>query len=219
MAPSNSVADRTSEQAPLEPARPVASLQSPALRALVAAVILNAAIAIWAVLAGDLSETAGRILASSFILTAAIVAVLANAIPWERRIVWPSPVVAIAAIGAAFVLVETLIWTSFDSTPVVKTFGSALTVAGAATLVDNVGLVPSSPRRQWLDRAHFGATVVAAVTIVIAIWAETDTAWMMRTIGVESIIVAALTLLVPIVARLDHLAPPPSPPGPRPSGG
>lgn len=42
-----------------------------------------------------------------------------------------------------------------------------------------------------------------AITVVVAAWAEPDVAWYARLIGVEGVLVAAATLLIPVLARFS----------------
>ena len=74
-------------------------------------------------------------------------------------------------------------------------------VAAATTLAASLALVPASGPLRWLPPLTDGLIAALAVTIVFGIWAEPDADWYPRLLGVEGVLVAAATLLLPVLSR------------------
>ncbi len=186
------------------------------LSAFLASIAVNTILGIWALLAGDFGDTQAKILVTSFCVSAAMLGALVNAFPLGRRVMWPLPVVATASFAAGFAELVLIVWAEPDGSAWAKSVTTLLIIGAGATLVGLIGLLPL--RR--LDRlARFLHTVVTAAlvtTLIAMMWTEVDAAWLGRLIGVESVLVAALTLAVPTLARYRPTEPPPSRPGSRP---
>ena len=57
-------------------------------------IAVNAVLGIWALLVDDFGEIQGKILTSSFLVSATMVGLLMNAVPMRERVLWPLPVIA-----------------------------------------------------------------------------------------------------------------------------
>jgi hypothetical protein len=172
-------------------------------------VVVNAVLGIWALLAGDFGETQEKVLITSFMVSAAMLSVLVNAPAMQRRCLWPVPVIGAATGAGGFALFIVVIWIEYEGPGAVwiKLTGSALVVAAAATLASALALIALADRYRLLQPVARGLIAALAVSILIAIWGELDMDWYARLIGVFSVLVAAVTLLIPVVSRFGSGGP------------
>ena len=178
------------------------------LVAFLVSVAVNAVLGIWALVSNDFGPTQEKILATSFCVSGAMLGVLVNSPAIGRRVRWPAPAVGAVSAATAFLLLIAVVWVELDSIWWGKTIASLLIAAAGTTLIGLIGLLALRPEYELLRLIHTAATVVLVVTGVVALWAEIDADWVIRTIGVESIVVAALTLVVPALARYRPLQEP-----------
>lgn len=167
----------------------------------VASILVNAVLGIWALLVGDFGTTQEKVLGSSFLLSAAMLSVLVNVPAIRRRPLWPAPLVGAIAGAFGFVLFIGLLWTEPDADGWDKLAGSSLVVAAAATLACGLALIPTPDRFRRMRPVGNVLIALLGVSIVIAIWAEADTDWYARLVGVQGVLVAAMTLLIPVLSR------------------
>lgn len=173
------------------------------LRLFVASVLANAVLGIWALLSGDFGETQGKILGTSFLVSAAMLSVLINGPAVRRHALWPAPLVGAVTSASGFALFTVFLWIEPDDERWFKLAGSLLVVAGAATLASSLALIALSARLRWLQPVSNVLITLLGGTIVVGLWAEPDTSWYARLVGIEGVLVAAVTLLVPVLARFS----------------
>lgn len=168
----------------------------------VVSILVNAVLGIWALLSGEFGETQGKVLGTSFLVSAAMLSVLVNTPALRRGVLWPVPAVGAAAGASGFALFIVLMWTEAGDDRWFKLAGSFLVVAAGATLASSLALIttPAGPLR-WLQLLGNALITVLAVTVLYGLWIEPDTEWYARLVGVEGVLVAALTLLVPVLSR------------------
>ena len=142
------------------------------LRLFVASIVVNAVLGIWALLAGDFGDTQGKVLATSFLVSAAMLSVLLNSPAIGRRALWPAPLVGAAAGAAGFALFTVLLWADADEALWFRLAGSLLVVAAAATLSSSLALVPRGGGPRWLPAVADLLIAILAVTAVAGIWFE-----------------------------------------------
>lgn len=171
------------------------------LDAFVASIVVNAALGIWALLSGDFGETQGKILGTSFLLSAAMLAVLVNIPALRRRCLWPAPAIGAATGAAGFALFVVLLWTEAGDDRWFRLAGSFLVVAAAATLASSLTLIEIPALVGWLRVAGNGLIALLAATILYGIWFDPGAAWYARSVGVQGVLVAASTLLIPVLSR------------------
>ncbi len=171
------------------------------LIAFLASVAINAVLGIWALVSNDFGPTQEKILATSFCVSGAMLGVLVNGPAAGRRVRWPAPAVGAISAATGFLLLIAVVWAELDSIWWGKTIASLLMSAAGATLIGLIGLLALRPHYESLRMIHNAATVVLVASAIAALWAEIDADWVIRAIGVESIVVAALTLVVPALAR------------------
>ncbi|MGB5759260.1 MAG: hypothetical protein WBM50_20270 [Acidimicrobiales bacterium] len=171
------------------------------LNLFVASILVNAVLGIWALLSGDFGETQGKVLGTSFLVSAAMLSVLVNIPALRRRALWPAPSVGAAAGASGFALFIVLMWTEAGDDRWFKLAGSFLVVAAGATLASSLALLTKSAPLRWLQAVGNALITLLALTVLFGLWFEPDNDWFGRIIGVEGVLVAALTLLIPVLSR------------------
>lgn len=172
-----------------------------ALGAFIASIVANAIIGIWALLSGDFGETQGKVLLTSMLVSAAMLGILVNMPAVRRRVVWPMPVVGAMSAAAGFALFIVLAWADAETEEWFKVAGSLLVVAAAATLSSSLAIPSSQDVLRWLlPLAHVLITVLA-LTVLYGLWFEPDSEPYARLVGVEAVLVAAATLVIPVLPR------------------
>ena len=184
------------------------------LNAFLASVAVNAVLGIWALLSSDFGQTEGKVLATSFCVSGAMLGVLVNGTALTKRALWPVPAVAATSAAAGFLLLIAIVWVEPDADWWWKSLVSLLATAAGGTLVALLALLSLQRVHEPLRLAHGVATGLLVATSIAAAWSEADADWVARLIGVESIVVAALTLTVPALARFR----PPESPAPDEPG-
>ncbi len=177
------------------------TLRTTALRLFLTSIAINAALGIWALLVEDFGGTQEKILASSFLVSGAMLAVLINGAPLTRRVLWPVPLVAVSGLVLGFVLLLVAVWAEVDSVTLGKSLGTAFVLGGAATVSGLLGLLPLRPAHHLLRLVANALVAALAVTVVAVIWMERGGPTIARVIGVQSILVAACTLALPALSR------------------
>ncbi|MGB1682534.1 MAG: hypothetical protein ACPHFO_09360, partial [Acidimicrobiales bacterium] len=88
---------------------------------------------------------------------------------------------------------------------------SGLVIGGAATLATALRLIGEPAPAVWLRSMTEIAIAALSVTVLAVVWNEGGDDWVARLIGIESIAVAAGTLLIPVLARFGRGAQMPAP--------
>lgn len=189
------------------------------LRLFLTSVGVNAVLGIWALLSGDFGETQGRVLATSFLVSAAMLSVLVNSPAMQRRALWPAPLIGAVTGASGFALFTVLVWIEPDEEGWFKLAGSLLVAAAAATLASSLALIALPARLGWMRPVSNGLITLLAITIVVGLWAEPDARWYIRLVGIEGVLVAAMTLSIPALARFSPSEPPDRTQKSGPSGG
>ncbi|MCB0872646.1 MAG: hypothetical protein H6531_06950 [Actinobacteria bacterium] len=186
------------------------------LRLFVVSVLVNAVLGIWALLApGRFGETQGKVLGTSFLVSAAMLSVLVNAPAIRLRVRWPAPAIGAVAGASGFALLTVLVWTEPGGERWYKLMGTLLVAAAALTLVSSLGLLPPLARLRWLPAVADLLIGLLALAIIVALWFDMDTPGYARLIGVLAVLVAAVTLLLPVLSRFSgfRAVSEPAPPG------
>lgn len=171
---------------------------------LVGSVVFNAALGIYALLVGEFGDLEQNILFTSLSVSAAGVLALACAPAWERRLVPPLPRIGVVATIGALALAVAAIWLADPPEWLVN---SAFTLVVAAVLGAHgslLALAGLAGRFRWVLGAAIAAGLVLGAMIVSAIWAEPDSEWFGRALGVVAVLFAAFTVLVPIFHRASR---------------
>lgn len=171
------------------------------LNVFLASIAVNAVLGIWALLIEDFGQTQGKVLATSFLVSAMMLSILVNGSPLERRVLWPVPVLSAMSAALAFTIFIVMVWTELDETTPLKLAFSALAVGAGGTLAGLLQLFSLRINHELLRRANQVVIGLLVVSTVIAIWIELDQEWFARYIGILSVLVAAMTLAIPALAR------------------
>lgn len=174
-----------------------------------ASIFTNALFGIWA-LAGSLGELESHILFTSLLITAcgAVAAACSVAIPEGR--LGPLPLIGIAAAVAGFAVLIAALWRDF--TP------PALWRAGATLVIVSIGAAYASllsgahlpGRLRRLVPTGYGLAAAAGAFLVAVVWGyDPGDSW--RLFFIAAVLLAAITIAVPIAARLrpSREGPPP----------
>ena len=167
----------------------------------VVSVLVNAVLGIWALLSGEFGETQGKVLGTSFLVSVAMLSVLVNIPALRRRALWPAPAFGATAGASGFALFIVLMWTEAGDDRWFKLAGSFLVVAAGATLASSLALLTKPASLRWLQAVGNALITLLAFTVLYGLWFEPDNDWFGRLIGVEGVLVAALTLLIPVLSR------------------
>lgn len=178
-----------------------ADIRRVALWLLIASVVVTAAIAIWAVALGDFDETTGRILGTSVSLAGGSLVALAAATGWER--IRPAAVIGIAGSVIGFGLLIIAIWTSPDPDWYWKTTTSAIVAGVTGAWIALLGNARLAAEHRWIEFVATTSAVILAGLVLVAIWGEIDESGFGRVIGVAAVVVAAMSVVVPVMHRLD----------------
>lgn len=180
------------------------SLRRAGLRVVVGLVVLNAALAIGVLLAGDFDGTGGRILATSLALTAAALLVLACEVGRESSRLGPAPALGAGAAVGGFAIIVASIWLEPAATWVGQLAGTFVAPAVAIALQSLVSLARLASRFRLAFPAVVVLSSLLAAMIVAVIWGDWEGDWLMRLIGVVAVALAAFTILVPLFHRASR---------------
>lgn len=177
------------------------------LWALVASLCVTAIVAIGTLLFADFDDTAGRILATTALLSlACLLSLPAGVLLDQRRAVllaWGT----IAASAAGFVLAMVVVWGEPEPEWPSRITWTLWLGAGAGAQAATVTalLRPGASRRLRLLHALsiFLASSLAAL-IAVAIWTEPDSDAFARAMGALAIAVVLTSLLQPILQRIER---------------
>ncbi|MEZ5102834.1 MAG: zinc ribbon domain-containing protein [Thermoleophilia bacterium] len=171
------------------------------VRGLVVAVAVNAALGIVALGGGEFGDTQRRVLLTSLAVSGTGVLVLACIPALERRRLGPLPYAGIAAAAAGGVLALVLAWLDDPPERLGQAFGTLVVLAVAIAYGSLIGLARLPGRRAWIVRASTVLALVLAALVTTTIWAAGDSSGMGRAIGVVAVLLAAGTVLVPVLHR------------------
>ncbi len=177
------------------------------MKFVLASIAVNAVIGIIAIVSGDFSDLDGKILVTSMSLTGGLILALASLTARTQRFVKYVPEGGAAFSIVGFALLIYGAWTAFDSDDVGKAAGTAILFAAGIT---HSGLLSRSrlmPRyRPVLQSAWlFAAVLVTMITMMIWTPFGEDNEIFPRVMGVVIILLAAVTLAVPVLHRSSRM--------------
>jgi hypothetical protein len=159
---------------------------------------------IWAILSGEFGELQGRVLLTTLTITGASVCGLACGAYWEtgRNRALPGMGIVLTLLGAGVVIFG--IWYKTSTTNFWKIAASICLVAIATAHISLLSLARLAGRYRWALAAAYLLAYLLAALLIIAMFAESNNSdWFPRLIGVVSILLAAVSLVVPIFHRLS----------------
>jgi len=182
------------------------------VRTVIGLIAINAAIAVFVLLSGDIGDTEGRILGTSLLATATAVLGMVCAPALAARRIRPVPVVGMAVAVAGFAMVTAAIWWEIDSVWFGKAAGSAYLIAAASALASLLSAWPIAGRAAWVGRAAYLLVGLASIALLAGMWFEIGTSGYWRAFAVVAVLLAAASLATPILHRSspqagrDHVA-------------
>ncbi|HXV32735.1 MAG TPA: hypothetical protein VD769_01900 [Gaiellaceae bacterium] len=179
------------------------------LWALVASLSVTAVIAIATLLFAEFDDTAGRILATTALLSLACLLSLSAGVLLDQRRAVALAWATIVASGAGFVLAMVVIWGDPGNETLSRITWSLWLGAGAGAQAATVTalLRPGASRR--LRVLHALSIVLAsslAAVIAVAIWTEPDSDAFARVMGALAVAAVLTSLLQPILQRIERPA-------------
>lgn len=181
--------------------------QSPkktALWLLIASVAISAVLGIWAILSGEFGELQGRVLLTTLTITGASICGLACGAYWEtgRNRAVPGLGIVLTIVGAGVVIFG--IWYQTSANNFWKIAASICLIAIATAHVSLLSLARLAGRYRLALVAAYVLAYLLAALLIVAMFAESNNSdWFPRLIGVVSILLASVSLVVPIFHRLS----------------
>jgi hypothetical protein len=174
---------------------------------LIASVAISAILGIAVILFGNFGQFEQKILATTSIVTMTSIFGLACGAYLETGRGKVLPYTGIAAAIASGLIWIVVIWApeSSDSRPVRVGFTATLT-AVACSLLSLLSLARLDARFTWSRNAAYLFVGTLWLLTFLAIWnfIDPDTDFIGRAFGVNSILVAALTIITPVFHKLSH---------------
>lgn len=187
----------------IAPTAPPTNWKRTGLTVFLASVALNAVIAI-AVILGVGGDAEWRILGTSLMLSAASIAVIANAAAHDRGRLGLLPFVVGAVVLVATGMGIVGVWAEPSGDAYYQWTGTFAVIGVAGTYAALIALPGLDPRHLWLRWAAVGLAGALAALTVASIWA--DDSFSGEVWGVLGVLLAAATIVVPVLARADQVA-------------
>ncbi len=178
------------------------SLRKRMLWLFVGCLAVTAAIAIVTVLTGAFSEFVGRVLASSASVSAASVCAMACAAYQERGARPELGAAGVALAGMTLAVALVAIWQ--QSVALVKWVLAMVCWSVAVAHAELLLLPRLAPRHRWIQRAAVVAIGTLAALLTWVVFDGDPDEALGRWLAVHSILVALLTLVVPVVWRIGR---------------
>lgn len=170
-----------------------------------ASIAVNAALGIYALLAPDFGETQGKILATSFCVTGAVLFALACEPAWERNMLGPVPYAGAALSALGFAVAIGTIWTEPASDSWGKALGTIFAIAFACTAASLLALARLAPRHAWVFRTTLALLALGALLVSVVFWLGDDPSEVyLRGMGVVLIVLAAFAVSIPVLHWIDR---------------
>jgi uncharacterized paraquat-inducible protein A len=165
---------------------------------------VNAALGIYALVSGDLGELERDVLFTSLTISGAGVLALACLPAAERGTLGPVPYIGMAAAVATSAVLFAVIWVPDPPQTLERIAWTLGVVAVTIAYGCVIGLASLAPRFRWAPWAALGLALVLGALVAVAIWGTGDAEWYGRTVGVVAVLLAAFTLLVPVLHRASR---------------
>ncbi len=177
-------------------------IRKSSLKVFIGFLIITAVIAIITVLAGDFGELQLKILATTFMISAASICSMSCAAFIEKRKLASVGLagIVLSAVGAFLVIAG--LWGEVDSERYWKTTVTFLVCSVAAAHAFLLVIPRLDGRHVWVQVVSVASIGILAVQIIAAVWSEIDEENYYRMLTVVAILVGLETLVVPILMKL-----------------
>ncbi len=175
-----------------------------ALWFLIISVAISAALGIIAILSGNFGDFEARVILTTVTISAASICALAAGALWENRSerTFPGITVALAILAAAVIIIG--IWGKISTTDYWKFSATVGVLAITFAQACLISLARLAPRFAWIRTLALVAIFFLASLIIVAICTEVSSEGFFKTMGATAILVAALTIMMPIFHRLSR---------------
>ena len=176
-----------------------------ALWFLIVSVSISALLGILAILSGTFGDLEARIILTTITISAASICALAAGALWENRgaRVLPRVTVALAILAAAIIIFG--IWAKISGEEFWKFAATIGVLAIACSQACLISLAQLAPRFAWTRIIALIAIFFLALLIIMTIHGEvTPEEGFFKLMGATAILVAALTIMMPIFHRLSR---------------
>lgn len=175
-----------------------------ALWFLIVSVALSAAFGIITIISGNFGDFEGRVILTTITISAASICALAAGAFWESRSarILPGVAVAFAILAAGLIIIG--IWVKIGGDEYWRSTATVgvLTIASAQACI--ISLARLAPRFAWTRTVALLGISFLAASIIITIWGEINSDGFFKAMGATAILVAALTIMMPIFHRLSR---------------
>jgi len=178
------------------------SMRRTLTRLVIALIVANAALAIVALLSGDIGDTEAKILGTSLLATACAVLAMMCAPALADHRLGAVPHLGIAGAIVGFGLVTAALWTEdIGAVWLGRTAATAFVVAVAAALACLLSAWKVRGAGAWVGGAANLLIVVTAGMILAAVWTDIAGSGYWRMFSVAAVLLAAAALAVPVLHR------------------
>lgn len=175
-----------------------------ALWFLIGSVALSAAFGIIAIISGNFGDFEGRVILTTITISAASICALAAGAFWESRSARTLPgfAVAFAVFAASLIIIG--IWGRIRGDEYWKSTATMGLFAIATAQACLISLARLAPRFAWTRTLALLAISFLTASITLTIWGEINDDGFYKAMGAAAILVAALTIMMPIFHRLSR---------------
>jgi hypothetical protein len=175
-----------------------------ALWFLIVSVALSAVLGIIVIISGNFGDFEGRVILTTITISATSICALAAGAFWESRRARTLPGVAVAFAILAAGLIIVGVWGRISETEYWKATATVgvLTIASAQACL--ISLARLAPRFAWTQTVALISIFLLAASIILTIWGEINEEGFYKAMGATAILVASLTIMMPIFHRLSR---------------
>jgi hypothetical protein len=174
-----------------------------ALWFLIISVALSALFGIIAIISGNFGDFEGRVILTTITISAASICALAAGALWESRSARTLPGIAVALAIFAATLIIIGVWGRISGDEYWKFTATVGVLAVATAQACLISLAQLARRFAWTRTVAFLAIFFLAALIILTIWGEIYEQGFYKAMGATAILVAALTIMMPIFHRLS----------------
>jgi hypothetical protein len=175
-----------------------------ALWFLIVSVAISAVLGIIAILTGDFGSLQIRIIMTTLTISAASICALTSGALWEARGQRVLPAAGTVLAMSAAALIITAIWFELEGEQYLKFMASTGVMAVATAHDCLLSLARLARRFIWARVVALASVYGLAVLVIVSIYVEPTGDLGFRLIGATAIVVAAITIIIPIFHRLSR---------------
>ncbi len=175
-----------------------------ALWFLISSVSISALLGIFVIISGNFGDFEGRVMLTTVTVSFASICALAAGALWEGRSARTLPGIAVALAVLAALLIIIGIWAKISDEDYWKFCATVGVLAFASAQACLISLARLGPRFVWARTVTLLAIFFLAAQIIFVIHVDGRGEGIFKAIGTTAILVAALTIMMPIFHRLSR---------------